>query len=141
MSPNTEIIEKHLEKFIDDFSHLAKHKNISFEQLERDRDLYWAIERGLFLVIQNLVDMFAHIVAYDFNDNWDYYSEIAEILHKYEVINDEQKEMLINIIGFRNRLSHEYLSLDKNTIVGILQNRLQDLKQLAEIIRNYCNLK
>lgn len=134
------IIEKHLETFLKDFENLKKHQNLTKEQIQSNTDLLWIIERGLFLCIQNILDIFAHIVSYDFNENWDYYSDTAEILFNKKIIDKNEKDILLKMIGIRNRLSHEYLYIDPNILIDIVNNRLDDLILFIKKIKNYCKL-
>jgi len=138
--PDLEIIEKHLTTFLADLENLQKHKNITIEEVKRDKDLQWILERGIYLLIQNLFDVFAHIVAADFKENWDYYTDIVEILFKNKVISKEDEQILKQMAGFRNRLAHEYLSLDTEILVDIVNNRLSDFSKFMLIIKNYCNI-
>ncbi len=138
--PDLEIIEKHLHSYISDLKHLETHKNITIEGIEKDKDLLWILERGLYLLLQNLLDMFSHIVSSDFNEPWDFYSDIGNILAKENVISQEDKILLNQMVGFRNRLSHEYLSLDKYVLVDIVNNRLTDFNKFLIIIRDYCKI-
>jgi len=138
--PDLEIIEKHLTTFLADLENLQKHKNITIEEVKRDKDLQWILERGIYLLIQNLFDVLAHIVAADFKENWDYYTDIAEILFKNKVISKEDEQILKQMAGFRNRLAHEYLSLDTEILVDIVNNRLSDFSKFMLVIKNYCNI-
>ena len=138
--PDLEIIEKHLTTFLANLENLQKHKNITIEEVKRDKDLQWILERGIYLLIQNLFDVLAHIVAADFKENWDYYTDIAEILFKNKVISKEDEQILKQMAGFRNRLAHEYLSLDTEILVDIVNNRLSDFSKFMLIIKNYCNI-
>lgn len=138
--PDLEIIKKHVSSFVSDLENLKKHKSVTIEQIKTDKDLLWVLERGIYLLIQNLFDMLAHIVSADFNKNWDYYTDIADILEKHKVISEEDKIILKQMAGFRNRLSHEYLSLELNVIVDIMNNRLSDFSKFLSIIKNYCKI-
>lgn len=138
--PDLEIIEKHISSFIEDFDNLKKYKNVTIDKIKTDKDLLWILERGIYLLIQNLFDMLAHIVSADFNEKWDYYTDISEILVKHDIINEEDKIVLNKMAGYRNRLSHEYLSLDLNILTDIVNNRLSDFSKFLSIIKNYCNL-
>jgi len=138
--PDLEIIEKHLETYISDLENLKKHKNVSVDNIKNNKDLLWTLERGLYLLIQNLLDTFAHIVSADFNETWDFYNDIGEILEKHNLISLEDKELLNQMVGFRNRLSHEYLSLEPDILTDIVNNRLQDFNKFLIIIKNYCKL-
>jgi uncharacterized protein YutE (UPF0331/DUF86 family) len=85
-------------------------------------------------------DMLSHIISADFNEKWDYYSDIAEILKLNNVITEEDKIILNNMVGFRNRLSHEYLSLDLNVLTDIINNRLDDFNRFLIVVKNYCKI-
>jgi len=64
-------------------------------------------------------------------------ADIAVVLFEEGKINNVQKELLVNMAGFRNRLSHDYLGLDKNIIIDIVKNRIEDLYTFAKIIAEY----
>lgn len=92
--PDLEIIEKHLSTFISDLRNLEKHTPVAADDLKKNTDLLWIMERGIYLLIQNLFDMLAHIVSADFNEKWDYYSDLAEILSKNNIVTEEEKKYL-----------------------------------------------
>jgi len=52
--PDLEIIEKHIQSYISDLENLKKHKNVTPEEIKADKDLLWILERGIYLLIQNL---------------------------------------------------------------------------------------
>lgn len=138
--PDLVIIEKHILSYISDLENLKKHKNVTYEEIRANKDLLWTLERGIYLLTQNLFDMLAHIISADFNEKWDYYSDISEILKQKNIISHEEKDILNQMVGFRNRLSHEYLSLDLNVLTDIINNRLDDFNKFLLIIKNYCKL-
>jgi len=138
--PDLEIIEKHLSAYISDLSNLEKHSPVTADELKRNTDLLWILERGVYLLIQNLFDMLAHIVSADFNEKWDYYSDLGEVLSKNNIITDEEKKILTQMAGFRNRLSHEYLGLEAGVLADIVNNRLNDFKKFLQLIKSYCKL-
>lgn len=138
--PDIEKIKKHLAALIEVVENLEKHKGISQADLKSKLDLLWILERGIYLSIQNLFDIFAHIVTADFDTKWEAYSDIADILFQKKIINENDKNLLIQIAGFRNRLSHGYLSLDAVILIDIVNNRLEDLKRFQKIILEYCKL-
>ncbi len=138
--PDIERIKKHLAAVIRSIENLEKHKGISTENLKSDLDLLWIVERGIYLAIQNLFDIFAHIVSADFDAQWETYSDIAEILFINKLIDEDNKKLLNQMAGFRNRLSYEYLSLELNVLVDIINNRLSDFSKFFSIIKNYCKI-
>ncbi|MDF1613073.1 MAG: DUF86 domain-containing protein [Stygiobacter sp.] len=136
--PDLILIEKHINYFFQDFENLKKYNNITEEDLKKNIDLLWIIERGLFLCIQNILDMYVHIVSSDFNYVWEYYSDIPDILEREKLITQKEKDLFIQIIGLRNRLSHEYISIDKKVLVNIMNNNLNDLVMLVSKVKDYC---
>ncbi len=138
--PDIEIIEKHISTYLSDLDNLKKHKDVTINNIEEDKDLLWILERGVYLLIQNLFDMLAHIVAADFKESWDFYTDIAEILFMKKVISKEDKILLQQMAGYRNRLSHEYLSLEPGILVDIMNNRLNDFYKFLKIIESYCGI-
>jgi len=135
-----EKIRKHLIELLRDLGNLEKHKEVNPEKLKSDLDLLWILERGIYLSIQNLFDILAHIASAEFSEKWESYTDIAEILLNNSVIGKQEYETLIKMAGFRNRLSHEYLSLDNNVIVDIVSNRLNDFYKFIGLIKEHCNL-
>jgi len=138
--PDLEIIEKRLSSFIDDLHNLKKYQTITIDVVKANKDMLWILERGIYLLIQNLFDIFAHIVSADFNEKWDYYSDLSDILFKHNIISEKDKIILNQMSGFRNRLSHEYLSLDINLLTDIVNNRLNDFTRFLKIIKDYCKI-
>jgi len=66
--PDLEIIEKHIQSYISELENLKKQRNVTLEEIQTNRDLLWILERGIYLLIQNLLGMLAHIVSADFNE-------------------------------------------------------------------------
>ncbi len=138
--PDIERIKKNLAAVIRSIENLEKHRGISEESLKADLDILWIVERGIYLTIQNLFDIFAHIVSADFDSQWETYSDITEILFIKKLINEDDKKLLNQMVGFRNRLSHEYLTLDLNVLTDIVNNRLNDFKRFLILVKNYCEI-
>lgn len=138
--PDIERIKIHLSAMFQSIGNLEKHKGISPSDLKSDLDLLWTLERGIYLVIQNLFDILAHIVSADFDSQWESYSDIAKILFDKKLIDENDNDILIQMAGFRNRLSHDYLSLDSDVLVDIINNRLPDFSKFMSVIKNYCNI-
>ncbi|MCC6550495.1 MAG: DUF86 domain-containing protein [Ignavibacteriaceae bacterium] len=138
--PDLEKVRRHLQVLNQALENLEKYRNCSVADLKSNLDLLWILERGLYLAIQNLIDIFAHIVSADLKAPWEKYSEVAGLLSANEIISSEEEEVLQKMIGFRNRLSHEYLSLSQEVLVDIVNNRLGDIVLLRNSIIRYCRL-
>ena len=138
--PDLEIIQRHISERIDGLARLQRHSNATAEQAKRDPDLLWILERGIYLVIQNLLDMLAHIASSDFKGVWASYSDIGDIFQRHEIISEEDKNLLNKMAIYRNMLSHEYFSLDSGILLDIVNNHLSDFTKFQLIIMDYCKL-
>ncbi len=57
--PDLERIKKHLSALLSDLKNLEKHNNITSEDIAKDTDLLWILERGIYLSIQKIFDYWA----------------------------------------------------------------------------------
>lgn len=68
-------------------------------------------------------------------------AQVIEILEEEKLISQEKAGGYIGMVGFRNRVVHEYNSIDVKLLYEILQNETQDLKnflaELLQIIKDY----
>ena len=85
--PDKELVKRRVTAFLETYNNLKKYENIVSEDLRKNTDLIWILERGLYLLIQNLLDILSHIVASDFNEKWDSYTDITEILFENNFLN------------------------------------------------------
>ena len=138
--PDREAVRRHLLALVSDISRLKKHTPCTPAQLQRNPDLLWILERGLYLCIQNLLDVFTHIIAADLNEQWDSYSDAAGVLQKHGVLSADQGQLLNKMIGLRNRLTHDYLTLDADILLDLVNSRLDDFLVFAEIVSEYCDI-
>ncbi len=132
-----EVIAKHLAGLLKDLENLSKHKGVSEEDIKQNLDLLWILERGIYLSLQNIFDVFAHLISAKFNRSWESYAEIAVVLFEEKLIDEVKRNLLIQMAGFRNRLSHDYLGLDLNVITDIVNNKLDDLYSFARLISDF----
>ncbi|MEG0772833.1 HepT-like ribonuclease domain-containing protein [Clostridium sp.] len=50
------------------------------------------------------------------------------VLFKDEKINNELRDSLCNMAGFRNILVHDYMKFDRNIVYHIINNNLKDIE-------------
>ncbi|MFW5979647.1 MAG: type VII toxin-antitoxin system HepT family RNase toxin [Halanaerobium sp.] len=115
---------------------LRKYKGVSREELENDLDKLWAVERGLQLSIQIILDIGNHILS-EKGIVVENYMDIFKELVKLEVIPEDFGNQIKGMAGFRNILVHEYAEVDIDIIIKVLNNSLNDFGKYAEYINNY----
>jgi len=132
-----EVIEQHIQNMEEALVQLRKYQNIPYEDYKRDLGLTWIVEKGLEILAQNLLDIGAHILSSDLQNDWEDYGEIISKLGKHGVIPQEFSEEIKGMAGLRNILIHEYLKIDIKRLVEYLNNRLGDFVKFIKYIRKY----
>ena len=94
-------------KFIEDIM-----KNTD-EKIIKDPTLYFALEHMLQLSIQIILDIGAHILAEEFHENPKSYEEVVTLLGEKGVIDKDFCNKQGGMAGFRNKLIHDYDSINK----------------------------
>jgi len=135
---NTSLVNKKLQELDKYLDNLKKHEGATKADLENDIDRMWAIERGLQLSIQIILDLGNHILS-DEGVPVDNYADIFDELARLNIIPEDYAAKIKGMAGFRNVLVHEYADIDLDIIVNVLNNSLDDFKEFAKYIKNYIN--
>jgi uncharacterized protein YutE (UPF0331/DUF86 family) len=136
-----EIIEAHLQNMEEALRNLNRYKGISLDELKKDLSLIWIVERGLQILIQNLLDIGAHILASEVKTDWDDYSDITVKLRDHDVIPADFSEKIRGVAGLRNILAHEYLKVDVQKLHHYLNHRLPDFVAFMAYVQDYLEQK
>jgi uncharacterized protein YutE (UPF0331/DUF86 family) len=134
---NWEIIEQHIQNMEEALTELGKYRNISFEEFQRDLSLRWIVEKGIETLIQNLLDIGAHLLASQIKNDWEDYGEIILELGKHRVIPEVFSNKIKGMAGLRNILIHEYMKIDLDKLFDYLKHRLEDFLLFIKYIRKY----
>jgi len=108
-----EINVKELEKFKNEYSII---------EIEKDIQKQWTLRYGLFESVQIVIDLSCHLVAKFNLGNPKTYAECIEILVKEKYLSEELGEKLLSMVGLRNILIHEYVSIDLKKLYTLLNN-------------------
>ena len=132
-----EVIEQHVQNMEEAMAQLRKYQSIPYEKFKRDLGLIWIVEKGLEILVQNLLDIGAHILSSELKNDWEDYGEIISKLGKHGIIPPEFSEQIKGMAGLRNVLVHEYLKIDVEKLIDYLNHRLGDFVQFIKYIREY----
>jgi uncharacterized protein YutE (UPF0331/DUF86 family) len=135
--PNWEIIEQHIQNMEEALTELGRYGNISFEEFQRDLSLRWIVEKGLEILIQNLLDIGAHLLASQIKNDWEDYGEVILKLGEHGVIPQAFSDKIKGMVGLRNILIREYLKIDLDKLFDYLKYRLEDFVLFIKYIRAY----
>ena len=115
---------------------LKRHTGGALEKLETDSEERWAVERGLHLCAQNVLDIATHIAAGEGRDVPDYATAVLE-LGRLGVLPVDFAREFSSVAGFRDILVHGYLDLDLALLHRLLNERLDDFEVFAGEIEEY----
>jgi len=101
-----------------------------------DIQIQWALRYGLFESIQIVIDVSCHLTSKYNLGNPKTYSECIELLAKENYLSKDILGNLLGMVGLRNILIHEYVSVDLEKLYSLL-NLINDFKIFAENIKNY----
>jgi uncharacterized protein YutE (UPF0331/DUF86 family) len=97
-------------------------KNISLDDLLKDKVKQWALRYGILECIQEIIDISCALVSSNNLGNPKNYRECIEILIKNGYISEELGKRLISMVGLRNLLVHEYIKIDLSRLYEFLNN-------------------
>ncbi len=135
------IIEAHLQNMEEALANLRRYQGLSLKEFSKDLSYIWIVTKGLEILIQNLLDIGAHILASEIKNDWDDYSEIIIKLGQYEIIPEDFSKQIQGMAGLPNILVHEYLRLDEKKLYEYLKDRLTDFTEFMGYIQQYLDKK
>ncbi|MGA1845121.1 MAG: type VII toxin-antitoxin system HepT family RNase toxin [bacterium] len=132
-----QVIEQHLLTMEEALANLERYRDVSLGNFENDLSLIWIAEKGLEILIQNLLDIGAHILASEIRNDWDDYREIIRKLGHHGILPGDFAERIQGMAGLRNILIHDYIRVDVGKIYDVLKNRLGDFVEFMSYIQRY----
>jgi uncharacterized protein YutE (UPF0331/DUF86 family) len=119
----TEQIEKHLDR-------IRPFMSLSYEAFLKDSIIQDVVEYNLFQVVNHLIDIFQHVVVdegYGFPETA---YEAAQILLTKGILGQAEAENFKQMVGFRNVVGHDYISMNKEVVYQILTHGEKDIRAL-----------
>lgn len=100
----------------------------------KDSDLQSIILFNLIQAIQSCIDMGSHIIS---DSEWETPStqaEIFEILASKKVITNALAKKMIQMVGFRNRIVHEYEKTDMKIVHTVWKKHSADIESFCRAV-------
>lgn len=121
-----EIIGRCLKRIHEEYAN--QHDNLFLNQTKQD-----AIILNLERVCQATIDLAIHIVRTKKMGLPRESKESFDILEKNKIISTDLSRQLMNMVGFRNTVIHEYQKVDLDIVEKILTQHLQCLRDFSKI--------
>ncbi|WP_139490741.1 type VII toxin-antitoxin system HepT family RNase toxin [Brevibacillus dissolubilis] len=106
-------------------------------ELVGDRILTAAMERGLHLVIEGIIDVGNCLIDGFIMRDPGSYADIVEILRDETVVSEEQARSYTDVVEFRKHLINDYTRVPAEEMVKVVRKSLESLHQFAPSVRTY----
>lgn len=120
---------KNLTEIYQGLKKLQRLKASDFEDIEN----IWAVSFGLVAGIEAMLDISQYVLT-DKNIKAESYDQIPQKLLEANIINKNFAEKFKKMIGFRNRIIHNYPSLNIKELYDILKKDIDDFKIFLKAI-------
>lgn len=111
-------------------------KRFAIEDVKSDKSKEWALRYGFLETIQIIIDISCHLVSKYNLGNPQTYSECIELLEKSKYIDESLSFKILGMIGLRNILVHEYLSVQPEKLYELLNN-IEDFKEFVGKVKDF----
>ncbi len=120
-------IEHHLVRVVDK-------RQIGLEVFLKDLDRQESILFNLQMAVQNCIDMAAHVVSDEELGIAGSTNELFYLLEENNIIDFRLTEKMIQAVGFRNLIVHEYGKVDLGIVYQAAWEGLEDLREFMSAV-------
>lgn len=132
-----EVLRKRLGKLDEYLGYLQRLRRYSLSEFLAEPERYGAAERFLQLCVEALNDVGSHVIVDERLGEAESSRDIPRLLRENGTIDADAEQRWIRMIGLRNVLVHEYVELDREIVHVVLQERLGELRELADVFGRY----
>jgi len=120
-------MQKHLDR-------VRTKRDISLHAFIHDLDRQESVLFNLQMAIQNCIDMAAHIVSEKGLGVPGSTNELFYSLEEHGLIEHVLTEGMVQCVGFRNLIVHQYGQVDLETVFRVCHEDIQDLQKFAKVL-------
>lgn len=106
------------------------------EAILTDEHVQWALRYGLLEAIQMVIDIACYLVSARWLGSPATYGECVDLLEKHGYLAAALAQRLRRMIGLRNILVHEYLSVDVHRLIDYLDH-LDDFRTFVREVHSH----
>jgi uncharacterized protein YutE (UPF0331/DUF86 family) len=129
-----------LDGIMRDLDELEKISKLPFPEYKKDPHAFPLTQFYLRQALEGVFHIGAHILARLNGGRATEYKDIAKKLGEFNIVDNEFAETkLVNMAGYRNRLTHFYAEISREEIYKILNNNLPDIKIFIKAIKKLLN--
>jgi uncharacterized protein YutE (UPF0331/DUF86 family) len=128
------LILRKIERIETYLKQLRLRKDPGADKFIKDKDLQSIILFNLIQSIQTCIDIGTHVVS---DSGWEMpgsQAEIFEALSENKIIPKQLSRKMIQMVGFRNRIIHEYEKVDLRIVYDVWRKNLGDIERFCKAI-------
>lgn len=128
------LILRKIERINEHLEQVRGKKDPGLKAFIQDKDLQSIILFNLIQAIQGCTDMGAHIIS---DSGWETPStlaEIFEVLARHQVITPALSRKMVQMVGFRNRIVHDYERIDLGIVHTVWKKHLSDIEKFCKTV-------
>jgi uncharacterized protein YutE (UPF0331/DUF86 family) len=113
---------------------IRQKKDSGIEKFKKDKDLQSIVLFNLLQSIQACIDIGSHIIS---DSGWEVpgsQADIFEILADRKVIDKPLSKKMIQMVGFRNRIIHEYEKIDLKIVHAVWRKNIKDIEKFCKAV-------
>ena len=117
--------------------HLARVKSkrgVDVQTFLQDLDRQESVLFNLQMAVQNCIDMAGHVVSEKGLGIAGNTNELFYLLEDQGLIPRELTEKMVQAVGFRNLIVHEYARVDLEVVYRVSHENIHDLERFASIL-------
>jgi len=136
MTPlDTDIMQRKLTVILTEVKHLKDF--LSSKQTQKDFRWEYSLLFSLQKSVAAVCDIATHIIARESEEVGDSYADAIIKLGKIGVLPTEFALKIANVAKFRNKVVHEYETVDINKVLEFLPRAIEDLATFAKHIQKF----
>jgi uncharacterized protein YutE (UPF0331/DUF86 family) len=124
----------HLEATVAKLRELA---GLTADEMRRSKEKSWAVQHGLQIAIQTVLDLGNHLLAAEGTNDVEEYGQIVDRLGDSGILPQDFARRIRPMAGFRNILVHGYIRVDEDRVAQILRDHLGDFEKFSSHILAY----
>ena len=124
-----DLLRRKLAELAEYVTQASEYRDLTVERYRADWKTQRIVERTLQMAIEACLDVASHVLADRGLRAPSTYAETFEILVQAGLMSPGLGRVLVEMIGFRNVIVHEYARIDADTVIRILRGRLADFRR------------
>ncbi len=128
------LVGKKLERIETYLKQIRRKKDPGIDLFSQDRDMQSIVLFNLIQLVQACIDIGAHIIS---DSEWETpatQADIFEILADNKIITRPLTKKMIQMVGFRNRVVHEYEKTDMKIVHTVWKKNLSDIEKFCKAV-------